>query len=199
MKHLNIRKISEGISEQRNILGNVIGSLGNNNIRGCHIGYYEKKIIEYKEFQSSALASCPNFYAWLIIFSEHIFWLIREFCFHQHNLQAPSNFNADYNKLLRIFADKCSKLSCYSPQELEDIFNEIVTILIVRHSHAHGGFPNTLPATLEFLKKVKRPTATKSKTDNGYSITEVKNIIIFHSNPMNFYKIKKDLPPLLIF
>ena len=199
MKELNIRKLSDDVSEQCNMRDNVMGSLGNNNIRGCHIGYFEEKLIDDKEFQNSALPSCPNFYAWLIIFSEHIFWLIREFCFHQQNLRAPTNFNADYNKLLRIFVDKCTHLSCYSSQDIENIFEEIVTVLTIRHSHTHGGFPNTLPATLEYLKKLERPTLNKADINNNYSISEVKNVINFHSNPMNFYKIKERFTSIITF
>ena len=200
MKKLNINKLTKNIPEKTNLLGNVLGSFGNNNIRGCHIGYFEQRLIETKEHQKSTLASAPNYFAWVIIFSEHIFWLIREFCYHQHELKTPSNLTSDYKTLLRVFTDKCDKISCYSEEEIEEMFETIIKVLIVRHAFVHGGFPNILPATLEaLLKKKHRPTRHKADLTKNYSEEEVKKVIDNYSNPMNFKEIKDRYNRILSF
>ena len=199
MKKININKLTEDVAEKVNLLGNVLGSFGNNNIRGCHIGYFEKKLIEENENQKSSLASAPNYFAWVVIFSEHIFWLIREFCYHQHELKTPSNFSSDYNTLLRVFADKCDKISGYSENEIEEMFECIIKVLIVRHAFVHGGFPNILPATMVALNKQHRPTRQKADQCKGYSKEEVKKVVDTYSNPMNFSEIKNRYDRIITF
>ena len=192
MKKININKQCDSAEDKAAMLGNVLGSIGNNQIRGGHISYYEKKIIENNESQRKELPVCPYFFAWIIIYAEHIFWEIRQFCYHQNDLKTPECYNHDYNKLLRFFFHKCKDMNCYTELEATNMFDHIVSILIIRHSHTHGGFPNLFPATLKHLKNIQKPTINKNSTDKHYSFEEVKSRIEFASNPQNFEQIKNE-------
>lgn len=192
MKKININKLCKNAKDKVAILGNVLGPIGNNNIRGGHISYYEKKIIENNENQKNELPVCPYYFAWITIYAEYVFWEIRQFCYHQNDLKTPECYNHDYNKLLRFFFHKCKDMECYTESEALDIFDHLVSILIIRHSHTHGGFPNLFPATLEHLDNIQKPTINKNIVEKNYSIEEVKSRIEFASNPENFEKIKDE-------
>lgn len=192
MKKININKQCSTGEDKAAMLGNVLGSAGNNNIRGCHISYYEKKIIENREYQEKELPVCPYYFAWINIYSEHIFWEIRQFCYHQNDLKTPECYNHDYNKLLRFFYHKCKDMKCFAGTEAIEMFDHLVSILIIRHSHTHGGFPNVFPATVDHLKEIQKPTINKNDSDKYYSNEDVKSRIAFASNPQNFEQIKND-------
>ncbi len=193
MKTININKQCDSAEEKASMLGNVLGSIGNNQIRGGHISYFEKKIIEGNENQKKELSVCPYYFAWVTIYAEHIFWEIRQFCYHQNDLKTPESYNLDYNKLLRSFFHKCKDMECYTELECTEMFDQIVSVLIIRHSHTHGGFPNLFPATISYLHKIQKPTINKNSTDKHYSSEEVKSRIDFASNPQNYERIKNEL------
>jgi len=74
-------------AEAHRLMGNLVGSSGNENIRGCHIDYFEKRVSELKEDQSDSISSAPNYYGWLWLMAEHVFWSMREFWFRENVLQ----------------------------------------------------------------------------------------------------------------
>jgi hypothetical protein len=199
MRKININRIARDIEDKAQIFGNVLGPLGNNNIRSYHIGYFRSQLLEKNEHQKAALASCPNYYAWVVIYAEHVFWLLRQFCYNHNNLQEPKVFTSDYNKLMRVFWAKCAQLPCYTEAEIKAVFAEIVTVLIFRHSVVHGGFPNVFPATLAGLKDVKKPTRTKGDPQREYSEAEVQAVVTCYADSRNFVQIDGRFASILQF
>ena len=198
MKHFNSNKITKNPSEKKALMGNVLGSFGNNNIRGQHINFLETKLTDNKEHKCPHISKTPFYYSWLLLFIEHVFWLIREFCFHQENLRSD-HFNLDYSKLIRVFVDQSKKLPCYSDEDIEEIYSNIVNLIIIRNSHVHGGFPNALPETLKRLKDIEKPLRDDKGQKEYYTKEEVVEILRFHENPMNFNEIKKQFNEILTY
>jgi len=198
MKHFNSNKITKNSTEKMTLMGNMFGSFGNNNIRGHHIHFLETKITDSEENKCPYISEAPFYYSWLMLITEHIFWLIREFCFKQDNLRSD-HFNLDYSKLVRVFVDKSKKMSCYSDGDIEKTYGYIVNLLIVRNSHVHGGFPNALPETLKRLKKIDKPLHDDNGEKVYYTEEEVVEILNYHENPMNFNKIKKQCNEILTY
>ena len=192
MKQINIYKPDKDPTEQINTFGNVLGPLGNNNIRRDHIYFIENKIKETNETNSSTIATCPYYYLWIVIISEHIFWEIKVFCFHHNYLNNSSDLTRDYNSLMKVFYHKCKDMECYTEEETKEIYTKLVSILIMRHAHTHGGFPNPFPATLENLKKLNKPKLRKTDEQEFYTSDEIIERIEFLSNPSNFNVIKNE-------
>lgn len=98
-------------------VGNILGTFGNDNIRNHHITYFEKKIIENKEHTSTDISSSPNYYAWLCIMAENIFWLMRHFCFTQSDFE-QENLTLVYNNLVEKFVETIRNLNKFTEDEL---------------------------------------------------------------------------------
>ena len=189
-KYFSADQLTNNLTEKLTLLGNVLGVIGNNGIRAHHIKFFEEKILELQEDKTNDICLAPHFYAWLSLCCEHLFWLIREFCFKQHNFQDTSLVN-QYNPLIRHFISKCRQLACYTDQEIEDIYKNIEFFLIVRHLYVHGGFPNFLPRSKKDVDKYRRPLPSDCTENNKYNIVEVEKVIGMASRPDNFCLLKK--------
>ena len=171
--------------------GNLLSSFGNDNIRGCHITYFQNKVIEYKENEKKDLSLSPNYYAWLCLISEHIFWRMKAFCFSQSDLK-EDNLTLLYNDLTTTFCEISRSLGIYSEQEIEDIYTKIVKVLVIRHAITHLGFPNLFPIQLKENKIRNQPTITKNREKEKFSTDDMKKIITWYSNPKNFIEAKNE-------
>ena len=116
--------------DKLDLSGNLLSLFGNENIRGCHIIYFQNKMLEYKENESKDLGSSPNYYAWLCLISEDIFWRMKAFCFRQSDLK-EDNLTLLYNDLITTFCEISRSLGIYSEQEIEDIYTKIVKVLVI--------------------------------------------------------------------
>ncbi len=194
MKKINIYKSGKNPAEQMNTFGNLLGTLGNNNIRRDHINFLETKLKENNESSNNAIATCPYYYSWIAITAEHIFWEIRVFCFHHNYLKNQSDLTHEYNKLLKVFYHKCIDMDCYANDndEVKIIYDKLVSFLMMRHAHTHGGFPNPFPASLENLKKLNKPKIRKTDEHEYFTREEVINRIEYFANPSNFDAIKNE-------
>ena len=173
------------------LIGNLLGSFGNENIRAGHIKYFEDKILEYKETREKDITSTPNYYAWLCLMAEHIFWIMRKFCFKQSELE-EDNLILMYNRLVTKFCDICRNLGIYSESKIEDLHRNIVKVLEIRHAIVHKGFPNLLPVVFEGKHTRNKPAITSEGGQEKFSESATKQTIGWYSNPMNFDVIKAE-------
>lgn len=179
--------------EERDVLGNALGSFGNENIRMHHIRYFEKKILEHKENAKSSITLTPNYYAWLCIITEHIFWIIRKFCFQQELHE--NNLTLYYNEIITKFCDTCRELGIYSEPEIKVLYEKLVKVLEIRHAIIHKGFPNLLPVM--FRGERNKPALTEKGEQQKFSELTTRETISWFSDPRNFQDIKTDLEALI--
>jgi len=176
--------------EGQNLSGNLLSSLGNDNIRGNHIYYFENRIFECKENEGKDLSLSHNYYAWLCLISEHIFWLMKAFCFKQSDLN-EENLALGYDKLIKTFCEICLKIG-YTEQEIKDIYTKIVKVLVIRHAVIHLGFPNLFPIELKEDKIRNKPSITKNRRKEKFSKVNMEKTIAWYSNPQNFIEAKTE-------
>ena len=98
-----------GPEKKMRLFGNLLGSIGNENICACHIKYFEDKVLDTKENENKDITLAPNYYAWLfLVSSDHTFWLVWNFCFNKPNWLWMSRiicFELIYNELVTKFCD----------------------------------------------------------------------------------------------
>ncbi len=181
--------LTQNLKEKHELIGNVLGSFGNSNIRGHHIKYFEDRIKELMEEQNKDVVESPNFYAWLCIFSEHIFWLLRKFCM-RHEAFNAEHLDLQYTKLVTTFFDCCRKLGRHSDDDINETYDKIAEVLMLRHAIIHRGFPNTLPISLSNQRSYSKPSPTNGARGGSYSKEDLKSIIDKFSNPQNFESIR---------
>ena len=104
---------------------------GNSNHLGGFLSYYEQQIEERSE-TGRPLTDAPNYYAWMHIASEQVFYRIRELIYFNANDETA--FDKEYKKLLNIAFNNYK----FSPDEKETI----VLFAKIRHLLVHKGFPN---------------------------------------------------------
>lgn len=177
MKKISTNNMSP--DTEHNLVRNLAGVLGNKNIRGCHIQYFERKVLECRENTVDDIASAPNYYAWLWLYTEHIFWTMREFCFRQGEL-AERDLDQEYKKLVDKFCGLCRGLGEWSDEDLNVLFGIVNKVLRLRHAFVHNGFPNLLPAT---LKETRRTN-------------QAQEAIAWYSDPTNFAEIVSEFNKL---
>lgn len=180
--------------EARNLMGNLVGCFGNENIRGCHIDYFEKKVIELKENENDSISSAPDYYAWLWLMAEHIFWCMREFCFRKDILQ-DDDLGEGYKKIVERFLDRCRELNEWSEEELQTLFKLSVKTLEIRHAIVHKGFPNLLPATLSNTQK--KPKFSGASKPDEFTEEGFRETTSWYSNPKNFETAKEEFELLI--
>lgn len=181
--------------EKRQVRGNLLGGIGNDNIRGAHIKYFEEKLIEEKEFLRDGVSSAPNYYAWLSLTAEHVFWRMRHFCYRNSELE-HDNLALMYNDLIFRFCDGCRELGLFSDDELRSLFELAVKVLELRHALVHRGFPNLLP--IMYTEKNVRNMPKFNKDEENVKFTEhsSRQTTDWYSNPQNFNSIKEEFDRL---
>lgn len=184
-------------AEKLKLMGNVLGSFGNENIRADHIEYFEGKIRSESEESKGDIVSTPNYYAWLCLMTEHVFWMMRHFCFRQADL-AGDGLIIEYNRLVTEFCDKCRDLRIFSGSELGRLYDLVVKVLYIRHAIIHRGFPNLLPVGFESRHKRKKPAFSKDQIPRSkFEEEEARKIISWYSKPTNFEQIKKEFREII--
>lgn len=112
-------------------LHDTLAVFGNSNYIGGYITYFEEQIVIRNETQRY-LEDCPNYYAWLLLASEHVYYRIRELLyFNRDNEEA---FDDTYRKLMDALLTDHS----LSKKDREDI----LLFARIRHLLVHKGFPN---------------------------------------------------------
>lgn len=177
------------------LLGNILSGFGNDNIRNCHIKYFENRLISEGENTQTSISSAPNYYAWLCLNTENVFWLMRNFCYKANNF-TDDDLMLLYNELITKFCETCNKFSVYSDVELEAIYQNAVKILEVRHAIIHKGFPNLLPIVFEDRHVKNKPQEIDGKKKK-FTEESTRQSIQYFSNPSNFTNIKKEIETLI--
>lgn len=167
------------------LIGNILGVFGNENIRGHHIKYFEDKVMEHKENTIKDITLAPNYYAWLCLITEHIFWLMRSFCFKKTELE-HNNLTLLYNETITKFCDTCRNLELFSVHELKTLYETAVKVLEIRHAIIHKGFPNLLPAIFEEKHVRKKPAFTEKDRREKFCELTTREVIAWYSNPSHF-------------
>lgn len=194
MKQISTTNMS--VKNKHKLIGNLLGGFGNDNIRGTHIEFFEKNLIENSEDKLNDVMRAPYYYAWICLYSEHIFWYMRSFCFKN------SEFKYDdlmlmYNALITQFCEICRAKNLVDDNELESLFNKAVKVLELRHAIIHKGFPNLLPIVFENKHVRKKPTQKKGDIKLKFSEDSTRESIDWFSNPSNFSEIKNDFEFLI--
>ncbi len=166
-----------------------LSSFGNDNIRGCHIEYFENRITSQKENTISDISSAPNYYAWLTLVTEHVFWKMRQVCYRQTRL--TDNLALSYNDLITKFCDICRNQNVFSEEELGSLFKLACKILEIRHALIHRGFPNLFPVMYRDGHVRNMPKFTKGDPKAKFTEASAREAIEWYENPQNFDIIKK--------
>lgn len=168
------------VTNDANLVVNFIGVFGNENIRGCHIQYFEQRVVEARENTKDHITSAPNFYAWLWVYAEHVFWDIRGFCY-RHGKLVDTDLDMEYAKLVRTFGTLCRTLKlCSNEGQQSEVLRIVSKTLLLRHAFVHRGFPNLLPATSKDKRETKKS----------------REAISWYSNPRNFEEIRAEFNSL---
>ena len=178
------------------LMGDVLGAFGNDNIRGHHIAYFEKKLIENNDNKNNDISTSPNYYAWLCLMTEHLFWIMRSFCFKQNEFK-DENLTLMYNELITKFCDTCLKLGLFTDDQLQNLFEKAVKVLEIRHAIIHKGFPNLLPIIFEKNHVKNKPAITKSAPQKKFTENSTRETIEWFSNPKKFDEIKEEFNLLI--
>lgn len=104
---------------------------GNSNHLVGFLASYEEKIVENAEAEKP-LSKAPNYYAWIHIASEQVFYRIKEMIYV--NEENESSFDMPYKSLLNRL------LSNYEPSKEQ--IEAIILFAKIRHLLVHKGFPN---------------------------------------------------------
>ena len=187
----NISTVNMNRKDKHMLMGDLLSSFGNGNIRFHHIQYFENKILDYNENKLQYITKAPNYYAWLCLITEHLFWLMRSFCFQQNKFE-HDDFALLYNDLITKFYDTCRSLNLFSEVELQELHKKTIKILEVRHAIIHKGFPNLLPIIFENKHVKKKPAMSKGGSQARFTEESTRESIEWFSNPSNFNEIKKD-------
>ena len=184
------------VKDKRMLFGNVLGSFGNENIRRSHIAYFEKQLNENNESRQRDITLAPNYYAWLCLITEHLFWMMRRFCFRQNEFE-HDNFALMYNDLITKFCDTCRSSGLFSDTQLQHLFEIAIKLLEIRHAIIHKGFPNLLPIAFESKHVRNKPSMTKGGQQEKFTEISTRESIEWFSNPQNFTEIKKEFSNLI--
>ncbi len=192
----DISTVNMNLKDKKMLMGNVLGSFGNENIRGHHIAYFEKRLIEENETIQKDVTLAPNYYAWLCLMTEHLFWIMRNFCFRQNEFR-HDNLVLMYNELITKFCDTCLSLGSFSDNQLEKLFEIAIKLIEIRQAIIHKGFPNLLPVVFENKHVRNKPNKTKGGPKEKFSEDSTRKSIEWFSNPKNFAEIKKEFDILI--
>lgn len=172
---------------------NLLGLMMNESIRYHHIRYFEKQITEYREDSLDDIAAAPNYYAWLWLRSEGVFWQIRRFSFLR-DVSTEDDLDAGYNNLLDRFHKKCRDLNLWNEDELYRMIEVVDKILELRHAIVHKGFPCVLPAASTTERP--KPACLKERGRALFTDCNTCDVLSGYLDPRKFADIKKEFDQL---
>jgi len=118
----------------------VFADMGNISYIGTYISYFESQI-EVRNEENSYLSDCPNYYAWLLITSEHLYYRVKRLLFFKN--KDHSIFNKPYKETLDMLFEDDE----YKTKINDDTKKNIELFAQIRHLLIHKYFPNPLKAT----------------------------------------------------
>jgi len=114
-------------------LTETLAVLGNSNHLLGFIEHYEAQI-EVRRGEASSLSYAPNYYAWLSVTSEYVYYAVKQLVFLRSQASDTAVFNLTCTKLLeQLWA------IAGVTQRLKD---DILLFARIRHLLVHKGFPN---------------------------------------------------------
>ena len=166
-------KVKVGISEAMDYMG------GMGNIRNllCHVEYFEKKledeIVSYKEIDAPAHLYCPNFAAWLRIYTELI---CNKSLIELHRAEKLRkklkryHFGSAVKKIIEI-TERIIATTRIKKNEFERLKKTIKMVVELRHTLQHGGIPNIL-RDINFKNDVDEEDINKMMVPQNYKETK---------------------------
>jgi len=146
---------------------------GNMNYLSGFINHSESEIYKNNEF-NNFLHEAPNYYNWLCLTSEFIFYKIREVIYYKNNNHDV--FNDSYKKLLdELFSERDFNLK---------LKEKIIFFAKVRHILTHKGFPNHHIAPSDNERKITGDVILKKE--------ETKEICQSLFKPRIFFQLNND-------
>jgi hypothetical protein len=192
-----IEKTTVGMQpeDRHSAMAHVMGSLGNLNIRGHHLKFFEDKILESGENRENDVTNAPNYVAWLFLMTDYLFWEIRSVCYRYSDFDHDL-FDLSYNRLIEVFFVTCEKLGKCSHIDKDQIAAQLISLLDLRHTLIHKGYPNLLPITMK--RPGKKPAIEASGSVN-FDADYTKRNMSYYSDPRNFVEINTKFKTLLSF
>ncbi len=135
---LNKRSVSIKNKES----GQYIAVFGNQGIRN-HIKYFEEKAEKEVHAPYNDFLSCPNFAAWLVLYTllitNLIFWQYFKFA----NKEWADLSDRKYNEIVQILRKELGNV-IKDNGKLEKLIHKIKLTIELRHCIMHGGIPNIM-------------------------------------------------------
>ena len=157
--------------------GDYLGGMGNVGYLWSYLNYFEKKledeIVPYKEIDAPAYLYCPNFAAWLRIYTELI---CNKSLIELHRAEKLREKIKDYRfgsavkEIIRITGRKIAA-NRIKKNEFEKLKKAIKMVVELRHTLQHGGIPNIL-RDINFKNDVDEEDINKMMVPQNYKETK---------------------------
>jgi len=154
-----------------------IGGMGNVGYLWNYLDYFEKKldeeIVHYKEIDAPAYLHCPNFAAWLRIYTELI---CNKSLIELHRAEELRKkiklytFGSAVREIIRITERKMAAIRI-KKNEFEGLKKAIKIVVELRHTLQHGGIPNIL-REINFKNDVDEEDINKMMVPQNYKETK---------------------------
>jgi len=157
--------------------GDYMGGKGNVGYLWNYLDYFEKKledeIVSYKEIDAPAHLYCPNFAAWLRIFTELICNKSLIELHRAEELQKEIkcyHFGSAVKKIIEI-TERIIATTRIKKNEFERLKKTIKMVVELRHTLQHGGIPNIL-RDIHFKNDVDEEDINKMMVPQNYKETK---------------------------
>ena len=157
--------------------GDYMGGMGNVGYLWNYLDYFEKKledeIVPYKEIDAPAYLYCPNFAAWLRIYTELI---CNKSLIELHRAEELRkklkryHFGSAVKKIIEIIERKIATTRI-KKNEFERLKKTIKMVVELRHTLQHGGIPNIL-RDINFKNDVDEEDINKMMVPQNYKETK---------------------------
>ncbi len=157
--------------------GDYLGGMGNIGYLWSYLDYFEKKledeIVPYKKIDPPAYINCPNFAAWLRIYTELI---CNKALIELHRAEKlrkkikQYRFGSAVKEIIRITGIKIAA-NRIKKSEFEKLKKAIKMVVELRHTLQHGGIPNIL-RDINFKNDVDEEDINKMMVPQNYKETK---------------------------
>jgi len=158
-------------------VGNYFGGMGNVGFLWSYLKYFEKKleaeIVPYKKISPPAYLACPNFAAWLRIYTELICNKLLTEIHRADKLQKKINtyqFREMVEKIIRITERKIAT-NKIKKNEFAKLKKAIKMVVELRHTLQHGGIPNIL-RDIKYKNDIDEEDINKMGVPQNYKETK---------------------------